>query len=458
MKTISLVRHLNKQALSWTTSGIFLTASLSSSLAFILLFRDAEKELQTTSELLANSFRNEIFAGDIRGLELKLKRQLKIEKKDSLLFLDSQKKSWIRSPNYSNIAFCKKIVCKDFLHQKISIDYPIYFDHEKKNIWGYLHIDKTPQLNFSLIGLIVLTVLFGMLFQSFVFYVNFVKAIKLIGNTLTVWANHLSSNPKDVAHYKNIPFIEIEPVTHALKGLKNEIDLLENLAREQGSLETLRGIGHNILNPVARLKRIVGLLQMQSTNAPLDQINISRLQSNLKRLSSYAEQLKALYKNRVGENHNLPVSGLNISKELEQLMEDLKYDPDAQEKKIQLQSNIEENCFLRIPSATLGRIIENLVSNSISASSMYGLIKLNAYSDEQHIHISVIDNGKGIADEYKNKIFQSNFTTKENKGTGLGLFVVRQLCENYGGLIHFNSQLNYGTTFQISFPKMQGGI
>jgi signal transduction histidine kinase len=65
----------------------------------------------------------------------------------------------------------------------------------------------------------------------------------------------------------------------------------------------------------------------------------------------------------------------------------------------------------------------------------------------------IADEGCGIDEGIKAKVFDPDFTTKINKGTGLGLFVVKQLCEEHNGEIIFTSTLNVGTTFEISFPK-----
>ncbi len=118
-------------------------------------------------------------------------------------------------------------------------------------------------------------------------------------------------------------------------------------------------------------------------------------------------------------------------------------------------SEIDDGCFARIPSPILSRLIENIVGNSIHASSESGVIRLRAICDQRDVHLSVEDQGSGIADEIKEKIFLPDFTTKASKGTGLGLFVVKQLCEHYGGIISLNSQVGKGTTIQLSFPRAE---
>jgi len=71
-----------------------------------------------------------------------------------------------------------------------------------------------------------------------------------------------------------------------------------------------------------------------------------------------------------------------------------------------------------------------------------------------HVRISITDNGIGMSEELKQHIFEHLFTTKGvEKGTGLGLAIARQIVvEKHGGAIEVNSQLGQGTEFVIIFP------
>jgi signal transduction histidine kinase len=190
------------------------------------------------------------------------------------------------------------------------------------------------------------------------------KSIRAVSSTLTAWAKKISENPKDQSEYRKVPFAEIAPVGNALLGMKDYIIALEAQAREQGALVTLRGIGHDILNPVARMKRLLGLLEAQGSADPETLVN---LRSNLKRLSSYAEQLKLIYKRQIGEASNT-IPSVDVAKEVRNLATELLTDPEAIEKRIQFQVDADESCVSPIPAPALSRLIENLCSNGIQAS------------------------------------------------------------------------------------------
>lgn len=79
---------------------------------------------------------------------------------------------------------------------------------------------------------------------------------------------------------------------------------------------------------------------------------------------------------------------------------------------------------------------------------------MSAIVENNNMKISIADNGEGMSEDVKNRIFDHLFTTKGvGKGTGLGLAIARQIVvEKHGGTIEVNSVLGEGTEFVISLP------
>ena len=67
-------------------------------------------------------------------------------------------------------------------------------------------------------------------------------------------------------------------------------------------------------------------------------------------------------------------------------------------------------------------------------------------------HICVADNGCGISEENRTKLFQAFFSTKGSKGTGLGLAVTKKIITEHGGEIEVESEVDKGTKFLIKLP------
>ena len=100
------------------------------------------------------------------------------------------------------------------------------------------------------------------------------------------------------------------------------------------------------------------------------------------------------------------------------------------------------------------RIVTNLVKNATQALEEIEneKIEVTVSEKENNVIIVVADNGKGITEDDKTKVFEPQFTTKSS-GTGLGLAMVKNIVEAYSGTISFTSQENTGTVFKIILPK-----
>lgn len=101
------------------------------------------------------------------------------------------------------------------------------------------------------------------------------------------------------------------------------------------------------------------------------------------------------------------------------------------------------------------RCFNNLIKNAIEARTKGNecRIDIRLFCEKNKVFIEVKDNGNGISDSVKDKIFMPNFTTKSS-GTGLGLAFVKQAIENIEGSIRFETTPRLGTTFYITFPVM----
>ncbi|GAB5398504.1 MAG: HAMP domain-containing sensor histidine kinase [Aureisphaera sp.] len=116
----------------------------------------------------------------------------------------------------------------------------------------------------------------------------------------------------------------------------------------------------------------------------------------------------------------------------------------------------EEEIISKFDRTQLIRVVTNLVKNSIQAIEQKRpenpRIDVTVSSQDNETHITVWDNGIGILDSNKDKIFEPKFTTKSS-GMGLGLAMVKNIVETYGGNITFTTDEGKGTTFTVSIPK-----
>ena len=101
----------------------------------------------------------------------------------------------------------------------------------------------------------------------------------------------------------------------------------------------------------------------------------------------------------------------------------------------------------------LNGVFSNLIKNAIQSipANKTGIIEIAIEIKGDKAIVKVADNGTGIPDDLKQKMFTPNFTTKSS-GMGLGLSIAKRYIENAGGKIWFESQDNLGTSFFIEFP------
>lgn len=111
----------------------------------------------------------------------------------------------------------------------------------------------------------------------------------------------------------------------------------------------------------------------------------------------------------------------------------------------------DENCILRT--------LNNLLKNAIQAipSERLGIVRILLSMDESSkmAILKVMDNGKGIPEDERSKIFEPHFTTKKS-GMGLGLAIVKNIIDSMNGDIFFHSSLDRGTVFIIELPMYEG--
>lgn len=104
-------------------------------------------------------------------------------------------------------------------------------------------------------------------------------------------------------------------------------------------------------------------------------------------------------------------------------------------------------------------IISNLLSNAIKYadnSKQEMFISIKTYIQEGFNKIEVADNGIGINDEFKDYIFEMYYGTNKNKGSGLGLYIVKEAVENIKGNISVFSESNIGSKFIVAIPNAYG--
>jgi signal transduction histidine kinase len=102
----------------------------------------------------------------------------------------------------------------------------------------------------------------------------------------------------------------------------------------------------------------------------------------------------------------------------------------------------------------LVQVFLNLILNAMDATDEGGTIEIETAATTTGLRVAIRDNGHGIQDADRERLFQPYFTTKET-GTGLGLFVCKLILERSEGRIELTETSPQGTTFSVVFPQGQ---
>jgi two-component system nitrogen regulation sensor histidine kinase NtrY len=134
---------------------------------------------------------------------------------------------------------------------------------------------------------------------------------------------------------------------------------------------------------------------------------------------------------------------------------------DVLQESVQLFSKY-ENVEIKLDVADTGLIINadneelrrafiNILRNSIQAMNERGVITISAKVVDKNVRVEISDDGPGIPEEIKDRIFEPNFSTKTD-GMGLGLAIVKKTIDDLNGKIIFSSEKGKGTTFIVQIP------
>ncbi|MGD2034851.1 MAG: ATP-binding protein, partial [Bacteroidales bacterium] len=256
-------------------------------------------------------------------------------------------------------------------------------------------------------------------------------------------------------HYKRKDEIAnlVEEYNRMVVELQKNIELLARSERESAWREMAKQIAHEIKNPLTPMKLSVQQLQKSweerkenreeylknVTNTLIEQIdNLSTIATEF---SNFAKMPDA------------KIEEVDIIEILNKSVELFKGSPNYD---IIFSSGF-DTLNIKADREQLSRLFLNLIKNAIQSvpDDRMGEINVKAEKKRKEVMVFISDNGKGIPDEIKSKLFAPNFTTKSS-GMGLGLAIAKNIMDQMGGEIGFETKLNEGTRFKLVFPLKEG--
>ncbi len=261
--------------------------------------------------------------------------------------------------------------------------------------------------------------------------------------------------------------LEYKEAQQTLQSREAELkDFIENAVTQQKKMEMalhtsekLASVGrlaatvaHEINNPLEAVTNFIYLAKLDPALPENVKGYLTHADNELGRVAHLVQQTLGFYRD------NSAAARLAIVDVIQDVL--ITYERKIKHKELHIEKKIEPGLEIATLLGELRQILSNLVANAIDASKDGGKIVIGARAS-RHFHtgrpgirITIADTGVGMSREQKKKLFMPFFTTKKEVGTGLGLWITKDLLEKKGGHIRFRSsdQGKSGTVISIFLP------
>jgi two-component system sensor histidine kinase PilS (NtrC family) len=237
------------------------------------------------------------------------------------------------------------------------------------------------------------------------------------------------------------------------EGFWGAVVVLEDMQRMQEQAQQVKlaalgrltaNIAHEVRNPLSSISYATELLKEQDHD-PAQVRLFQIILDNTRRLNRIVQDVM-----QVNRRDRLQAEQLNLAACLEELIENLSQVEQAPASVFDLQ--VDPACKARFDRGHFEQVLWNLCRNALRYSQKRpGSVRLRAFvSDEGRTILEVSDDGAGVSADAVQKLFEPFFTTDAG-GTGLGLYIARELCEANGAMIEYRRASDGGACFRILF-------
>ena len=252
--------------------------------------------------------------------------------------------------------------------------------------------------------------------------------------------------------------VEILPVKLAEKNTGTIIYLKDNRLNNQAAREKnefVSNISHDLRSPLKLMGGYTRLIKHIGNLSSQQNILVDRLESGIEDMRRLVSRVLDL--ERLDNDAGLMYTTFDFKEMVDETIDMLEVQ--AQQKKITVHTDFGsvKTPYISADRILLQQAIYNLIENAIKFSPRGETVLIRAEKDASWMHLSIKDNGKGIAPLDQTRIFNRFFHMDdeqnfENRGQGLGLSIVKSIAEKHGGSISVESRLGSGSTFYMDVP------
>ena len=428
-KATELLKYVNKElerldCVEWREcSDILQTLSNMSELLLI------DINIYSSSGHLVSTSRPEIFESNFDGLLINPKALKEIIEREATSYIEREK---IGELKY------------------MSAYMPLVLENGKSYILNVPYFVQNDELNLDIIIMIIITVNIAIVMMVLAFILSGImaervtKPLQMVNEKLRKM-RFGGKNEKIVYDHKDEVGILVQEYNNMVDKLDESIEQLARSERENAWREMARQIAHEIKNPLTPMKLNIQFmlrsLQMEDQEKFKQRFrDISgMLIEQIDNMAGIASAFSDFAKISVAHNEVFEVDELmrNCIMLFRNNLEELEFETDP---RLRVFADKEQ----------IRRVFINLLKNAEQSipEEREGRIQVTLRKVEDQVVIKIRDNGCGIPEQVRKKIFEPNFTTKSS-GTGLGLAICRRIVESFGGQIGFTTELKVGTEFFV---------
>jgi signal transduction histidine kinase len=204
---------------------------------------------------------------------------------------------------------------------------------------------------------------------------------------------------------------------------------------------------HEIRNPLEALANLIYLANLEAGNCEPVRKYLNLAEEQMATVNQIANQTLSFAKPARSAHPSNLVGVAEAALRIHQRT--------IQAKKVHLVKDLPEELVAEVHMSEILQVFSNVIVNALDALPPEGTLRLRLRKRQDQVQFLIADNGHGIPKEHAQNIFQPFFTTKEERGIGLGLVLSKNIVERHRGKIRIRSSVRpgkSGTVFKISLP------
>jgi signal transduction histidine kinase len=205
-------------------------------------------------------------------------------------------------------------------------------------------------------------------------------------------------------------------------------------------------VSHEINNPLAAIGNLLFLMQLNPELPEGVSGIVQQATDEVKRIEALTRSTLGFFRTASDPE---PVDLASSAEAVRFLL-----GPTLRQRSVEMVIQQHGDCTVNAYAVETRQVLLNLVRNAVETTNKRGarvIVELEGSPDD--VRLDVIDEGSGIAPEVKERLFQFGFTTKGDRGNGMGLWLVKQLVSRHGGTIDVQSTPEQGTRFTLVWPR-----